>query len=148
MRPSATIALSFRISRDGGLQKIAAGVDLGRRRLVLRRHAAHRVGDARVDELEPVVDARSKAPSGEAVLLQRRIEQIAGVIAGERPPGAVGAAQPRCEADDQERALTEPNDGTGALNHSGSRARQAFAKRQRVSDSAGNRGRLFDVGQP
>ena len=46
MRPSATMARRFGISAMVGLEKVAAGGDLGRRRLVLRRHAAHRVGDA------------------------------------------------------------------------------------------------------
>ncbi len=36
-------------------EEAAAGADLRRRRLVLRRHAAHGVGDAGVDQLEPVV---------------------------------------------------------------------------------------------
>ena len=49
----------LRHRRDAARQKrIAAGVDLGRRRLVLGRHAVHRVGDARIDQGQPVVRPR------------------------------------------------------------------------------------------
>ena len=42
---------------DGGNEKVAAGLDLGRRRLVFRRHAAHRVGDAAIGQRQAVIDA-------------------------------------------------------------------------------------------
>ena len=50
--------------RDGGDEKFAAGVDLRRCRFVLRRHAAHAVGDAGVDQLKRVVGARLEACRG------------------------------------------------------------------------------------
>ena len=45
MRPSAR-SRAVRHFGDRRAEEIAAGLDLGRRRLVLRRHAAHRIGDA------------------------------------------------------------------------------------------------------
>jgi hypothetical protein len=71
---------------------VAAGVDLGRRRLVLRRYAMHRVGDARVDQGQAVIRPRVEPAAGESEFAQRRIEQIAREVAGEGPPGAVRAA--------------------------------------------------------
>ena len=62
----------------------------------------HRVGDARVDERQPVVRPRIEFAAREAEFDQRRVEQVAGIIAGEGPPGAVGAAQAGRQADDQE----------------------------------------------
>ena len=53
--------------------------------------------------VEAVVGTGLVAASGKAEFVKRRIEQIAGVIAGERPAGAVGAAQAGGEADDEER---------------------------------------------
>jgi hypothetical protein len=40
---------------DGRLQKRTAGLNFGRRGLVVGRHAAHRIGDARIDEREPII---------------------------------------------------------------------------------------------
>src|ERR1700730_6510450 len=85
-----------------------AGRDLLRRRLVLRRHAAHRIGDAAVDQLEAVTGAGVILAAGEPELEQRCIEQIAGIIAGDRPAGAIGAAQSRCEANDEEARVGWP----------------------------------------
>ena len=82
-----------------------AGVDLRRQRLVLRRHAVHRVADPAIDQRQPVVGPGLIDALGEAVFEQRGIEQVAGEIAGEGTPGAVGALQPRREADDQEPAV-------------------------------------------
>ena len=58
IRPSATMARRFGISAMVGARKCAAGVDLGRRRLVLRRHAAHRIGDAGSRPSQAVVRPR------------------------------------------------------------------------------------------
>ncbi len=69
---------------------------------VAGRGAAHGVGDQAVDQRQPVVRTGLIAPGGEAQLQQRAVEQHAGVVAGERPPGAVGACPPGGEADDQQ----------------------------------------------
>ena len=89
--------------------------DLGRRRLVLGRHAAHGVGDHAVDELE-VLRRRigSCLPRAKPCLEQRRVEQIAGVIAGERTPGPVRAAKAGRQPHDQQPRIvvTEGRDCT------------------------------------
>ena len=108
MRPSATTAASWLISAMRVRQEIAAGVDLVRRRLVLGRHAAHRIGDAAIDQFEAVIGARGISAAGEAEIDQRRVEQVAGIVAGERPAGAVGAAQAGRQADDQEARVGRP----------------------------------------
>ena len=78
---------------DRFFQEFAARLDLGRQRLVLGRNAAHRIGDARIDEGKPVIGALGIVALREAELRQRRIEEMAGKIAGERPAGAVGSPQ-------------------------------------------------------
>ena len=77
-------------------------------RLVLRRHAAHRIGDRRADQLQPVVGPRLETARGEAEADQRAVEQVAGIVAGERPAGAVGAAQAGRQADDQQPHASRP----------------------------------------
>ena len=125
---------------DGRLEKIAAGVDLGRRRLVLRRHAAHRVGDAAIDQRQAVVGPRLVVAAREAEFAERLVEQVAGIVAGEGPAGAVGALQAGREADDQQRARRRgPNEGTGALNQSGSFARHSLRKATRRGQSGQSR---------
>ena len=109
--PQRDDGAQLRHLRDGGFEKIPAGVDLRRRRLVLRRHAAHAVGDAGVDQFETVIRPRLEHAAGEAVFLQRRVEQVAGIVAGERPPGAVGAAHAGGEADDQQPCAQRPERG-------------------------------------
>src|SRR5258707_987769 len=99
--------------RDWQRNKAVAGRDLRRLRLVLGRHAAHRVGDAAVEEGEPVIGALAIGTAGEAEVPQRVVEQFAGVIARERPPGAVGAAQAGRQADHEEAPIlaAEGRDG-------------------------------------
>ncbi len=69
---------------------------------VLRRHAAHRVGDPCPDERQPVIRPGVVIALGEPEFVQGGIEQRAGMVAGKRPPGAVGAAQTRRQPDDQD----------------------------------------------
>ena len=44
----------------------------------------------------------------EAEFDQRRVEKVAGIVAGERPAGAVGALQSGREADDQKARVLAP----------------------------------------
>ena len=88
-----------------------AGVDLSGLGPVLRRYAANGVGDARADQLQPVVGPRAIRALGEAELDQGRIEQPAGEIAGERPAGAVRPRQPRRQPDDQQPRVKPPEGG-------------------------------------
>ena len=77
----------------------------GRRRQVGRRHAAHRVGDAAIDQHQAVVGIRQVATLRQAEMQQGPVQQIAGEIAGERPAGPVGAAHARCQPDDQQSRI-------------------------------------------
>ena len=76
--------------------------DLCRLGLVSGWQALDRVGDARVDQSQPVVDAARVGPRGEAELKERSVEQDARVIAGEGTPDRIGAVHSRGEADDDE----------------------------------------------
>src|ERR1700688_4518212 len=88
-------------SLDGRRQKGPACLDFYRKRLVLWRHATHRVADPAIDQLKPVVRPRLIDALGEAVFDQGGVEQVAGEVAGKGSPGAVGPLQARREAYDQ-----------------------------------------------
>ena len=102
MRPSITMARSLVISLIVADKKsrqvlISCGVGLfsggtQRTALVMRQSTS----------VETVVGAGFVVALGEAKFFQRGVEEIAGIIAGERPPGAIGAAQPRRESNDQQ----------------------------------------------
>src|SRR5262245_43420407 len=62
--------------RDAREKKRAAGRDFLGRRLVLRRHAAHRVGDHAIDELKRLWRALLVMPARQTRLEQSGIEQL------------------------------------------------------------------------
>ena len=74
-------------------------------RLVLRRDAAHRIGDAHPAKLEAVIGPGVVTPCGKAEFAKCLIEQSAGVVAGERAPGPVRAPEAGREPDDQQLRL-------------------------------------------
>ena len=80
--------------------------DLGGQRLVLRRQAFDRIEDHAAGEPEVVVDPLGIAAFGQAVSAQGLVEQDPGMVAGERPPGAVGAEHAGREADEREPGTT------------------------------------------
>ncbi len=125
---------------DLGREIGPAGGDLRRLGLVLRRHAAHGVGDPAVDEAQPVIRARRRScPRRSRSVMQRRVEQVAGIVAGERPAGAVGAAQARREPDDQQPRRERPEGRHRRVVPVGmSRALHARGRR-RGAGSAGSR---------
>ena len=92
----------MREAADRGGEEAAAGVDLGADRLVSGRHASHRIGDGGADQLKAVIGARVEAVVGQTEFRQRRVEEVAGIVAGERPAGAVGPAHAGGEADDEQ----------------------------------------------
>ncbi len=93
---------------DGVDQERPAGPDFGGRRLVFRRHAAHGVGDRDVDQVQAVVRPRRIGAGREAEIDQCPVEQVAGIVAGEGPSGAVGAAQARRQPDDEKPGVERP----------------------------------------
>src|ERR1700722_5804845 len=98
MRPSVTMARILVISFSVALRKsrqvaISCGVGLfsgGTQRTALGMRQSMAVGRTRR------VFARRKAE-----FLKGRVEEVAGVIAGKRPAGAVGAAKSRSKPDNQ-----------------------------------------------
>lgn len=92
-------------ARHGGHllgEKFSASLDLRAEGLVAGRYATHRIGDAAVDEGETIVQFAFVCAPAEAMAVQGAVEQIAGEIPGEGPARAIGAFEPRCEANDQE----------------------------------------------
>jgi hypothetical protein len=76
---------------DGCGEEHAAGIDFNGQGLVLGRHAVDRIADPAVDQLQSVVWPGLVGAFRKPVFEQGRIEQVAGVIAGERPSSAIGA---------------------------------------------------------
>lgn len=95
----------IRQSPDRCHEEGTAAVDFRRHRLVLRWHTAHRIGNRAGDEPQAVIALRAINAGGKAVFNQGLIKQIAGEIAGKRPPRAVGAAQSRRETDHKETCV-------------------------------------------
>jgi len=77
---------------------------LGCGRSRLRRGVALRLQllDPGVDQPEPVAGMPLITPLGEAEAGERAIEQVAGIVAGERAARPVGALEPGCQPDDQQ----------------------------------------------
>ena len=84
------------------LQIAAACGDFRSEGFVAGGKTADRVGDAAVGEDEAVVRVFRVVPRGKAVAEEGWIEDVAGGVAGERPPGAVGPVPPRCQANDEQ----------------------------------------------
>lgn len=72
---------------------------------ILRRNTAHRVGDPRRNQSQPVIRPRRIRPPREPEFKQRGIQKIPGVIPRERPPGKIRPAQPRRQPDDQKACV-------------------------------------------
>jgi hypothetical protein len=82
--------------------------------------------------LQAIIGGDGFRPRGKAEGVQRLVEQDAGVIAGERAPGAIGAMHAGCQADDQQARLgvAKRKHGAGMVvgmpgTHLGKEAREA-----------------------
>jgi hypothetical protein len=89
-----------RTQRD--LEIAAAGCDLARFGLVRGRQAFDGVEDDRTGQPETVRRIGTEFPFGETKLEQGRVKQLARIIAGEWPPGPVGAMLAGREAHDRQ----------------------------------------------
>jgi len=101
------------IASSAGAQKRAAGGDLRRRRLVLGGNATHGVDDRAIRQNQSVVGPTIIGPAGQAQFSERRIEQIAGVIAGERPSVRLAPFKPGASPMMTSRAPPSPNSRRG-----------------------------------
>ncbi len=86
-------------------QERPTGVDFRRRRLVFRRHATHGVGDDRIREPQSVIGPGGEDARRKAEFSERRVQQVARVIAGERSARAVRALEARSETNDEKPRL-------------------------------------------
>ena len=75
--------------------------------LVRWRHAAHRVGDHAIDEFERLGRGDVMLASRQTHFQQRAIEQLPGMVAEKRTPGAIGAFETRREAHDQQPRILD-----------------------------------------
>jgi hypothetical protein len=89
---------------DSRGEEPTACLDLPTGGLVGRRHAAHGIGDHAIDEAQTVLRRGAVPPRREPRLDQCGVEQLPGVIAGERPARPVRALQPRREPDNEQPA--------------------------------------------
>src|SRR5579864_6313237 len=97
--------VQMRHARDLGDEKLATRLDLERQGFVLRRYAAHGIGDGAIDEFESIVGTLAIGSPGETVFRERGVKKVAGIIAGERTTCPVRAMQSGRETDDQEPGI-------------------------------------------
>src|SRR6516165_7583144 len=90
---------------DCGFQIIAAGRDLLRSGFVVRWNAAYGIGDPAIEQLESIVGTGGVMAARKAEFSQSRVKEVAGIVASEWPPGAVGAAQAGGKAHDQKSRI-------------------------------------------
>jgi hypothetical protein len=96
-------------------QELAAGLDFRRFRLVLRRHATHRIGDTAIDQFQTVVDALVIGALRQPVLEQGGVKQVAGPVAREGTTRPVGALQSGRQAGDQDAGGQRTEAGNGSV---------------------------------
>ena len=98
-------------------KKPVAATNLGRLGLVLRRQAFDGIGHAASGQPEAVARIIGPIMAGKAELVQRAVEQDAGVIAGKRPAGPVRAVHPRGEPHHQQvgAGIAERRHGAGVI---------------------------------
>mgnify|MGYP003296038891 CR=1 FL=1 len=73
-----------------------------RQGLVLRREALHGVEDDRPFQLEPIAPVLRVNSSTQTVFIEGRVEQLARIIPGERPPRPVRSVLARRQPDDRQ----------------------------------------------
>src|SRR5262249_18764170 len=96
--------------RQLALQIREAVVALAGGRLVGGRRAADDGGDVGVFEAQAVVGPLPGRLVGEPGAVERRVEPLAGAVAGEHAPGAVGAVGGGADAQDPRRRIAEAAD--------------------------------------
>ncbi len=83
-------------------QIVVTGPNLLGSGLVLRRNAAHGVGNPASAQPQPVPAPAAGRPVCKAEPEQCFVQQKPGEIPGERPPGGIGAMQPRSQPHDEQ----------------------------------------------
>ena len=140
--PSAMKVVSLGRPAIAAIRIGAAIGFLAGQRLVLRRQAFDRVEDDRALEPQPVGRIGAILALGQPELEQGRVEQLAGIIAGERPPGAVGAMLAGREADDRQPGLADRRTPAPARSTSRDARRGTRAETRPAAGTAGNRAAL------
>jgi hypothetical protein len=102
-------------SRNRCHKKSPAAIDFRWQRLVLRRHAAHGIGDQAGSEAQAIAGRSPISASGKAKFEQRLIEKLAREIAGKGTTGAIRASQAGRKANDQETRIIGSERGNGGI---------------------------------
>lgn len=97
----AQVAEEFEFAFEEG----TAGADFRGERLVVRWRAAGGGGDVGSLEGKSVVAAPAFRLGGEAGVVKRGVEKVAGLVAGEHAAGAVGSVSAGGEADDEKAGV-------------------------------------------
>ena len=116
-------------------EEMGGSCNLLGRRLVLRRHAAHGIGDHAIDELKRLGRALGGGPARQTRFEQSGVEQLSGKVAEEGAAGAVCAFSPGASPTMRSRASSDPKDGTAPLNQSGCARRFSSRKATRRGQS-------------
>jgi hypothetical protein len=89
-------------------QVLVAAIHFGGGGLVLGRQALDRIGDTAVPQYQAVVLRRRDRSVREAIIVERLIEQDAGMVAGERTSTGIGAVHAGGETDHEQVCLRIP----------------------------------------
>ena len=85
-----------------------------RLRFIVGRRTADNGGDPGVAQLEAVVAVDGAGLAGQTELVQYRIHEVAGAVAGERASGAVRSVRARSEAKNEDAGARITETGNGA----------------------------------
>src|SRR5688572_12637744 len=111
----------IRQCRDAGDEERAAARDLVGPGLVLRRHAAHGIGDHAIHKRERLRRGTLVAPARQPDFEQGAVEKLPGIVAKERAPSAVGALKPGSKPDDEKPRVIGSERGYRAVEAPGMR---------------------------
>lgn len=110
-------------------EKSATRLDFLRDRFVFGRHAANRIGDQHARQYQPIVRSLVIITFRKSKAAQSGIEELAGIIAGEWPAGAIGALEAWRKPNDQQTRVGIAEGRNRRIEPLGMRSALCFPKR-------------------
>ncbi len=145
MVPKARITRMLELCGEFCPQILVACLDLHRQGLIGGRNAFHRVGDPRiVQQSSPSVAAIGYRAGSQSEPVQGRVQQNAGMIAREGPPGAIGAVHARRQTDDHQARARNRQMAAPAGSSSPAPAAEQNREMRRIAGNAGKRSQKWD----
>jgi hypothetical protein len=89
-------------------QKAVASGQLGGNREIARGQTLDRIGNPAIEQPQTVIDGAGLGAVAEAEAVQTTEQQLAGLVAGERPPAGIGAVEAGREPHYQQAGLGGP----------------------------------------